>query len=350
MSIEYARRILARLPEMYSKQEPVTTEEFNAPNGSFETAGATPEEAAEWTRTTNTADYVDDPETMGRLLITLADPPEDDPLTPVVRGSYAFVLGEKSVAKPNRPCDPGNFVQIQSTYRFEIGGQADITHIAFRFAYLSETDWSAAGTWKGELRIDSTTIWQVDLFGGATIYASNQEVEIPSSVGAGYHTITFRLLYSGGSVSERLPTFLIDDVRMLRRTETLATILWVILFSIGTAQKAAHDARHAVRDLISLGRSAGLDLEVQGAEVGFGLPVTLGLSDAQYADLIRLLTVEPKCTLKAIRDVIFVITGSYPTFVSTGPVGSVPPTLTITLGGSPLSPEVGAIVDFFLYG
>lgn len=344
------RRILARLPDGYfSKDEPELREEYSVTNGSFEAAGATADKAADWARSTNAgAVFEADPTTQGRLLVGLADPGSSDPLQPILRGSYAYVLGEKAATKPARTVASAEFVQVQSSMVFET---KDFTHIAFRHAYISETDWSVVGVWKGELLVDGTVRWDVDLHSGQTVYNSNQEVDV-SALGPGYHTIVFRLRKAAaGSYTGRLPTFLLDDVRMVNRRVQDPTVIWMVLYGIALSFARWHVARRWLKDMLRIARAYGSDLDALGKDYGVGRPGSLALSDVQYRDLIRLCLFEPKTTRKAITDVIEVLTGATPTFTMEGPSGGNPPILTITLTqAATITSDKNQLTDLWFYG
>lgn len=227
----------------------------------------------------------------------------------------------------------------------------DFTHVAFRYHYLSEPSWSAPGIWQAELLVDGTSLWAVDLFSGAAHYVTNQEVSL-AAVPAGFRQLTFRLVYNGTDpYTGPLPTFLIDDVRFLKRTSSLETILWLFLWGVATVVKDAADAQAAIASLLRITDAYGVDLERLGADYGIKKPITLGLSDAQYRNLIRQCIVEPKKTLLAIKDLIRTLTGANPvSMTELPPVGSAPPELVIVLDGGFLTPDIADLVDFWFYG
>lgn len=342
-----ARRILARLPDdVFKKDEPTEEAEFNAFNHSFEVAGASADKAAEWTRTTNNAAVFEaDTTTQGRLA---QSPAEGDDLEPIVLEDFSYVLGEQKTVKPSRTAQPADFVQIQSDQ--PITGDGTFTHLKFNFAYISETDWVAAGIWVGEVLVDASVIWTVDLFNGASLFIPGQEVELPA-LGSGFHTFAFRLRHTGGvAYTGPLPTFLLDNIRLLRRDTFDPTVLWMILFGIASEQARIHGARQAIRSLLRIAESVGVDLQLLAADYGVAYPASLGLSDTQFRDLIRLCIVEPKTTNKTIIDVITVLTGAAPTLTEIAPSGGNPPILQIQLAGAGLSPVVGGVTNFWFYG
>lgn len=358
MSVATTRRILARLPDFYTKQEPTEEEEFTLPNGSFENAGVSADEADQWSRTTNNGTAFEaDTSTQGRLEITLTEPEEDDPLFPILQDEFAYVLGEHTTSKPNRTVAQNDFVQIQSS---QLWDEKDFTHVAFRFAYLSETDWTAVGDWRGELLVDGSVVWFVDLFNGATLYNSNQEVELDVSLG--FHTLEFRLIYlDAAPYVGKLPTFLLDDVRFIRRETSPATNLWALLSAIAEEFDRVDSADATVQALLHILTATATDLDLRGADYGVDRPYSLAISDAQMRDLIRICIVEPKTTIKTISDAIEVLTGFPPVsmtetgIVAGNPplVSGIPPVLTIELAGGGLAPAIagtGITTDLWFYG
>jgi hypothetical protein len=355
MSVEITTRILNRLPDdVFTKETPTTEEEFNLPNGSFEIAGATDDKAEDWARTTNNATAFEaDTSTQGRLGITLSDPEEDDPLYPILKGGHAYVLGEKSDAKPSRSVSTGDYVQIQSSLYFD---RKNFTDVAFRFAYISETDWTDPGEWRGQLLVDGVVVWFVDLYNGAIVYNSNQEVSL-DSVSPGFHTLEFRLIYLGAGYNDPLPTFLLDDIRFVKRETSSPTILWAVLSAIAEEFGRIDEADATVKALLHFATATSEDLDLLGAGFGVPRPYSLGISDAQYRNLIRICIVEPKTTNKTLSDAIEILTGFPPVSMteeaSFVPSAGVPPVLRIELAGGGLVPAIsgtGITTDLWFYG
>jgi hypothetical protein len=345
------QRILDRLPDdVFIKDVPEVTEEFNARNKSFETEhptlGAT--FADDWTSTnSDAAIFADDPG-VTQLRVDLSGSSDED-IALILDEDYAFILGQWP-SQGDFTVAPADFIQIQSDGLLHGGGEA-ITHILFNYAYVSNTDMPTAGLWTGQLLLDGSPIWTVDLFNGAALYVPNQEVELPA-LGGGFHTFGFRLVNAAAYTGD-LPGFVIDNVRLIRRTTTLPTILWLILFGIATAQRAVHDERHGIKSLRRIAEAVEGDLQKLAADYGVTYPASLGLSDAQFRDLIRLCVVEPKKTTKALIDLIKVLTGATPTLIEDPAFDAslgLPPVLQIILAPLGLAPDGGRLVDFWFYG